>query len=129
MPDNKKHTILIVDDESFVRKVFGDIFKKRGYNVLLATNGQEGLSVMKREKPDMAILDILMPEMDGLKVLEEMKKQNLLKKIPVIILSAYSGPQYIDKALKLGASAYLGKADYQIEQILKKTKEILDGKK
>lgn len=125
---NKKK-ILIVDDEFFVRKIFGELFKKRGFDVILATNGDEGLDMIRNNKPDLVVLDILMPGKDGLEVLRQLKKEKIIEKLPVIVLSAFSGPQYVDTALELGAKAYLGKADYQIDEILSKVDELLGKNK
>ena len=129
MANQSKNKILIVDDEFFVRKIFGELFKKRGFDVMLATNGDEGLDMIRNNKPDLVVLDILMPGRDGLEVLRQLKKEKIIEKLPVIVLSAFSGPQYVDAAIELGAKAYLGKADYQIDEILSKIDELLGKSK
>lgn len=93
-----KKLILIVDDEPRIGKVLGLKLKLSQYQVLTATDGKEALEIIKREKPDLVLLDLVMPEMDGYQVLQEVRT---FSKVPIIIFTAR--PEGIEKAMRLGA--------------------------
>ena len=84
-------TILVVDDEKNIRELYSETFKKEGYNVLLAATGAEGLLLAAQNKIDLIILDIRLPDIDGLSVLEKLSRDNKKEVPPVILNSAYSG--------------------------------------
>ena len=83
----KKRTVCIIDDEADLREIYGTGFKREGFVVLTAENGEEGLAVIRREHPDAIILDLQMPVMDGFAVLKALKADPVLSDIPVVILS------------------------------------------
>jgi len=96
--------ILVIDDENLIRSLFRQFLETSGYSVALASDGREGLQMMKQQKPDLIITDIMMPEMDGLELLMHIKKQNL--DIPVIAISGGMKTQpanFLPQAKKLGA--------------------------
>lgn len=99
--------VLIVDDADFLRTVLEDILTKRGHAVLQAKNGSEGLEVLRNEQVDVCVLDIVMPGMSGMEVLERIKKEQ--PGIKVVMLSAMSRKRLVEQALQLGADAFVVK--------------------
>jgi len=112
--------ILIVEDEEILSDLLQKRLKKEGYGVLLARNGEEGLKMIKETEPDLVLLDIIMPKMSGFQVMEEMNKEENLKKIPVIIISNSGQPVEIGRAQELGAKDWLIKTEFDPEEVLKK---------
>lgn len=101
-PSSQK-TILIIDDQPFFVTLQQNLLKRQGYRVVAAANGAEGLARAKQYKPDLILLDIEMPEMDGFTVCEKLKQDEELKHIPVIILTATQDIKLNEKAFKAGA--------------------------
>jgi DNA-binding response OmpR family regulator len=121
--------ILFVEDEQAVQKTFGESLSNAGYEVVSALNGEIGFDLAKKEKPDLILLDLILPKVHGLEVLERLKKDKETKNIPVIILTNIEGAEEVDKALELGAIAYLVKTAYHLDELLGKVKGILEGRK
>lgn len=117
--------ILIIEDEKVLLDVLENKLKKEGYEVIIAENGVEGLEKIKKEKPSLILLDILMPKMNGFEVMEAMERNPDISKIPVIIISNSGQPLEIARALKLGAKDYLVKAEFDPQEVLTKVKKIL----
>ena len=117
--------ILIVDDESFLRDIVSIQLKAEGYDVIQATNGAEGLEKAKEEKPDLIILDIMLPKMNGYEVCGALKSDSEYSAIPIILFSARSQEQ--DKKLgeKVGADAYVTKL-FGSKELLAKVKELIE---
>lgn len=118
-----KIKIVLVEDDQFLSKILAFRLKDEGFDVVLASDGQEAIIVIKKERPDVVLLDLLLPKKSGFEVLEEIKFDDTVKQIPVIILSNLGQRTDIDKGLKLGASDYLVKANFSIEDIILKIKE------
>lgn len=118
-------TILFVEDEPTLQKLVGRFLEKEGYQVINALNGETGLELSKKMKPDLILLDLILPKKDGFEVLEELKKDEGTKDIPVIILTNLEGSGDVEKALSLGATTYLVKANYELAEVVKKIKETL----
>ncbi|GAB5410514.1 MAG: response regulator transcription factor [Balneolaceae bacterium] len=104
-----KKTILVVDDEKDLLDLIEYNLKKEGFNVLKAENGEEGIAVAKEGKPDLVLLDIMMPKMDGLEAVEIMRKDDDLKKIPIIFLTARSDEKTEVEGLNKGGDDYITK--------------------
>lgn len=122
--------ILIVDDDPLLVTMYEQKFKKDGFEVATALDGKEGLKKIKEEKPTAVLLDIMMPKMNGLEVLEEVKKDRKIKDIPVILLTNLArGEEDIYKGLEMGAVAYLVKSQIRPSQVVAKVKEILAATK
>jgi len=117
--------ILIAEDEEGLRELYRLRFELESFNVIFAKNGEEALKKIKKEKPDLVLLDIMMPKKSGIDVLKELRKDPTNKKIPVVILSVLSEEHFKTKAKKLGANAYLVKADVMASDVVSKVKEIL----
>jgi putative two-component system response regulator len=101
--------VLVCDDEVMNRKVASKILKKEGFEVLEAVNGQEALDVLKAEKVDLILMDLMMPVMDGYEATKKIKSDDTISHIPLIIISALSDRKAITKGLKLGANEYISK--------------------
>ncbi len=119
-------TILFIEDEPTLQKTVGQFLEKEGYQIKNALDGEIGLALAKEIKPDLILLDLILPKKDGFGVLEELKKDETTKDIPVIILTNLEGGADVEKALSLGATTYLVKANYELEEVVKKIKETLN---
>ncbi|MEQ9279566.1 MAG: response regulator transcription factor [Balneola sp.] len=104
-----KQTILVVDDEKDLLDLIEYNLKKEGFEVLKAENGEEGIAVAKEKNPDLVLLDIMMPKMDGMQAVEEMRRDDQLKKIPVIFLTARSDEKTEVEGLNKGGDDYITK--------------------
>ena len=122
MVDTKKK-ILIVDDERAILKVLSIKLKISGYEVTTALSGEEALELVNSAKPDIMLLDVIMPGVDGFEVLQKLRPSHQL---PVIVLSAR--PENAAKALSLGADDFLNKP-FDVNELLKKIEEVLGDKK
>ena len=117
--------ILLVEDEKILGEMYKDKFSKAGFEVHLVREAEEGLKLVKKEKPDLVVLDILLPRENGIFFLEERKKDSEIFSIPVIAFSNFDDPETKKEALKLGAKDYLIKTNYTPEEIVKKIKKYL----
>ena len=117
--------ILFIEDAPDLQKQVGEILKDEGFKILSALDGEEGLELIKREKPDLVLLDLILPKKDGFEVLKEVKKDEELKDIPVIILTNLEAMDDVEKALSLGATTYLVKANYELDEVVARIKKIL----
>jgi len=122
MPQN----ILIVEDDRFLRELIVQKLSKEKYNVFEAVDGEEGIKKIKEEKPDLVLLDLILPGIDGFEVLSQAKEEPEVSKIPVIILSNLGQREDIERGLKLGAADYLIKAHFTPGEIIEKVKKILE---
>ncbi len=117
--------ILFVEDEPTLQKAVGEILTQEDFKVLSALDGEKGLESIKKEAPDLVLLDLILPKKDGFEVLKEMKEDEKLKDIPVIVLTNLEGTGDVEKALSLGATTYLVKANYELEDVVKMIKQTL----
>jgi DNA-binding response OmpR family regulator len=120
-----KDKILIVEDEPFLLDMYKMKFKQGGFEVISATDGEEAIKISRREKPDIILLDIMMPKIDGFEVLENLKKNSLTKSIPVLIFSNFSQKEQKEKGIALGAADYFVKTNYTPAQVLEKVESVL----
>jgi CheY-like chemotaxis protein len=112
--------ILLVEDEEIIIELLQRKLNQEGYEVLIARSGEEGLKLIKETRPNLVLLDIILPKMNGLEVLEEINKNLSLKRIPVIIISNSGQPVELNKALKLGVKDWLIKTELEPEVLLEK---------
>jgi len=118
-------TILFIEDESALQKTFGEIFKQEGYEMISALDGEIGLRSAKTKKPDLILLDLILPKINGFDVLKQLKEDPDTKEIPVIVLTNLEGMQDIEKVIGLGATTYLVKANYSLVEVMEKIKKAL----
>lgn len=116
--EKSKKRILVVDDEIHIRNLLGTYLQKRGFDVKDAGNGREALPMLSTARPDLIILDVLMPLMDGFEFLRELRAATEHAGIPVIILSARSEERYVEKAIALQTDFYLPKP-IELDELLK----------
>ncbi len=117
--------ILIVEDDKFLRELITRKLIAENYEIVEAIDGEEGLKKIKEEKPDLVLLDLILPGIDGFEVLSKMKDDPALASIPVIILSNLGQREDVEKGLKLGAVDYLVKAHFTPNEIIEKVKNSL----
>lgn len=117
--------ILFIEDESALQKTFGDVLKKEGYEMGSALDGEIGLRLAKVQKPDLILLDLVLPKLHGFEVLKKLKEDNETKDIPVIVLTNLESIEEVEKALELGATTYLVKAQYSLREVIEKIKKAL----
>lgn len=118
-------TILFIEDEPVLQKNVGRFLEQEGYQVKNALDGQLGLELAKKFRPDLILLDLILPKKDGFEVLEELKTSQETKDIPVIVLTNLEGSTDVEKAISLGATTFLVKANYELQEVVKKIKEAL----
>lgn len=117
--------ILFVEDEATLQEALGDVLQQSGYKVIKALDGESGIRLAKSEKPDLILLDMVIPYKDGFEVLMELKEDEETTDIPVIILTNLEGMKDIDKALAAGAKNYLVKTKYKLEEVIEKIKKVI----
>ena len=124
-PDIIMKKILFIEDEAALQKTFGEVLEQEGYKMISAMDGEEGIRLVKSEKPDLILLDLIMPKLNGFEVLENLKSDKTTESIPVIVLTNLEGTGDVEKSLELGAMTYLVKANYTLEEVIKKIKQAL----
>jgi DNA-binding response OmpR family regulator len=120
-----KKKILIIEDEDTLQRALLEFLEAEGFEAISASDGETGIEMVKKEKPDLVLLDIIIPKKDGYKVLAEIKKDPETKKIPVILLTNLESPEDIQRAFDLGATTYLVKSNYKLEDVVNRIKEML----
>ncbi len=119
--------ILIVEDDAIISEMYANKFKEAGFDVYLAKDGQEALDKSLEIKPNLVLLDVVLPKMDGFEVLKKIKEDPKLKNdVKVILLTNLGEQKDIDKGLAMGAETYLIKAHYTPGKVVEKIKEILE---
>ncbi len=118
--------ILLIEDEGALQKSLGDTFRGDGFEVLSALDGATGERLAKTEKPDLIILDLVLPQKDGLDVFQTIKDDPMTKNIPVVILTNLERIEHVEKVLEMGAKTYLVKSNYTLKEILEKIKIIIN---
>ncbi|QQG46390.1 MAG: response regulator [Candidatus Niyogibacteria bacterium] len=121
--------VLIVEDEEFLVRVLKDNLETENFSADVAMDGDSAIERIRTNRPDIVLLDLLLPKRDGFSVLEEIKKDPALKTIPVIVLSNLGGDADIKKALSLGAENYFVKSQHPIEEVIDMVKAYLGGQR
>lgn len=117
--------ILIVEDDKFLRELISQKLAKEGYDITEAVDGEEGAKMAKEVKPDLILLDLILPGIDGFEVLSKIKADPLSSSIPVIILSNLGQKEDIERGFKLGATDYMIKAHFTPGEIVDKIRSLL----
>lgn len=118
--------ILFIEDEEALQSSMGEMLEQNGYAVLKALDGEAGIGIAKRELPQLILLDLILPKKNGFEVLSELKQDPATKNIPVAVLTNLEGSAEVEKALSLGATTYLVKANYKLEELLGKIEMVLN---
>jgi twitching motility two-component system response regulator PilH len=119
--------ILVVEDDPLMSRMYQKIFTFEGYDVTMAGDGQEGLDKAREIKPTLMLLDVMMPKLNGLQVLEKLKSDPETKSIPVVMLTNLAGEQDAEGALSKGAIKYIIKSEHDPKEVADMVKEILAG--
>ncbi|MBI2020962.1 response regulator [Candidatus Giovannonibacteria bacterium] len=125
---NKKTAILVVEDDKFLRDLIVQKLNKEGFFATEAIDGEEGLKNAKEKKPDLILLDLILPGVDGFEVLRRLKADSQTQAIPVIVLSNLGQKEDMDRAIASGAEEFMVKAHFTPGEIISKIKEILNKK-
>ena len=124
MSEQSKRKILIIEDDKSLQNALVEMLTQEKYEVVSAFDGEEGLRKAKDEKPDLILLDIILPKKDGYEILAEIKKGEE-KNIPILILTNLGEIDNVQKALDLGATTFMVKSDFSLKDVLEKVKENL----
>lgn len=127
MPDTIKHKILIAEDDIFISRAYKDGLQGAGFEVVIAADGQETIEKIRSEKPDLVLLDLIMPVKNGFEVLEEIKADKTLN-TRIVILSNLGQESDVEKGKELGAVDYLIKSNHSMKDIIEKVKQNLTNK-
>lgn len=119
---DKAKKILLIEDEELILNLLQRKLEKEGYKVTVARDGEEGMEKMRRNLPDIILLDIVMPKMGGFEVMEEVRKDKNLRSIPIIIISNSGQPVELDRAKRLGARDWLIKTEFDPKEVIVKIK-------
>ncbi len=125
----KKIKVLIVEDEESLSQMYAIKFEKEGFDVETALDGEVALEKALTVKPDFILLDVILPKIDGFSVLEKIREDSKLDKVPVVMLTNLGQTEDHEKGEKLGADDYLVKANCTPMEVVAKVKEVLDKKK
>tara|TARA_Y100000310_G_scaffold85265_1_gene82108 strand:+ start:25485 stop:25853 length:369 start_codon:yes stop_codon:yes gene_type:complete len=117
--------ILFIEDESALQETFGEVLKQEGYEVVKAMDGEAGLEMAKTQKPDLILLDLILPKLHGFEVLKKLKGDPETKEIPIIVLTNLEDMKDIENAIELGATTYLVKVNYSLDEVVSKIKKAL----
>ncbi len=121
--------ILVVEDDKFLRELITQKLSREGYDVKEAVDGEEGVIKVKEEKPDIILLDLILPGIDGFEVLAKIKEDPEVENIPVVILSNLGQRDDVERGLKLGAVDFLIKAHFTPGEIIEKVEKIMKDKR
>lgn len=114
--------ILLIEDDVFFRKFYAEKLKEQGYEIDEASDGAEGLEKIMSGKPDLIVLDLIMPKKDGFEVLTARANNPAIKKIPVLVFSTLGQEPDVEKAKKMGANDYVNKSLFKFEDLIAKIK-------
>lgn len=117
--------VLIIEDDELVSRMYTKVLSYEGIEVEMAKSGKAGIDKARETQPDLIFCDVMMPQMNGIEVLDRLKAQEETKEIPVIMLTNLSGTQDADLAVKKGAAAYLVKSEHRPKEIAEKIKEYI----
>ncbi len=117
--------ILLVEDDPFLIDIYTTKFKENGFSIEAASDGNQAIRVLSEKKPDLLLLDIVLPRVDGWEILRQIKVDEKLKDVPVVVLSNLGQKSEIDKAFALGAAKYLIKAHYTPSEVVAEVKKSL----
>lgn len=125
MNDNPKKKILLIEDDSFISQMYSMKFRRTEFDFLVAKDGAEGLEMIKNQKPDLILLDIILPEIEGFEILRMIKENPELNAIPVVLLTNLGQQDNIQKGMAMGAKDYIIKAHYTPQEVVDKVTSYL----
>jgi len=122
----RKIKILLVEDDPFLLSMYTTKFEMENFEVVTAGDGDKGLKLARKEAPDIILLDIMLPKMDGFEVLKVLKSDKVVSHTPVILLTNLSQKSEVEQGLSLGAKDYLIKAHFMPSEVVEKIKELVN---
>ncbi len=125
MPGQSAKKILIVEDDRSLQNALVEVLNREGFVTVSVLDGEEALAKLASDKPDLVLLDIILPKKDGYEVLAEMKKNEATKDLPVLILTNLEEVDNVQKALDLGATTFMVKSDFSLKDVVQKVRENL----
>ena len=125
MPNIKETKILVIDDDPFILDMYVLKFKDQGFEIDTATDGKAGLEKIKSFKPDMVLLDVVMPKMDGFDVIQKLKEESQPRTFKILFLTNFGQKEDVERGMQLGADGYIIKAHFTPSEVVAKVKEIL----
>lgn len=123
--ENNEVKILLIEDDPFLLSMYATKFELEGFKIATADNGEKGLEMAVKENPDIILLDILMPKMNGFEVLERLKSDPKIKDVPVILLTNLNQKDEVERGMALGADDYLIKAHFMPSEVVGKIRKII----
>ena len=120
-----KKTLLVIEDEEFLVKAYKTILEQEDIDVLVARNGDEAIAFLERDPPDLVLLDLMLPGMDGFEVLQALRANEHWKQVPVIVTTNLGQAKDLERTKQLGATDYWVKADTTMDEIIEKVKQYL----
>lgn len=126
MDENKKIKALIIEDDSYISDMYKIKMEAENFEVVIAEDGVKGLKELEKYRPDVILLDVVMPKVDGFSVLKTIKNNSDIKDIPVVMLTNLGQKDNVERGFELGASGYIIKAHFTPSEVVKKVKEILE---
>jgi len=123
-----RNKILLVEDSKVIQQMYRNKLLLEEFTVVTADNGMEAIKILSQEKPDLVLLDLMMPIMDGYKVLQVIKTDPRLSDIPVLVFSAKGQPEEVEKSLNLGAAGYIVKATTKPNEVIEQIRKALRNK-
>lgn len=126
MTEVQKKTILVVEDDTALRRILQDKLTTENFSVLTAADGEAALTVFFKNLPDLILLDIYMPKMNGIEMLEKLRSDKRGENVPVLLLTNDDDPQDIKQTLKNNATDFLIKTDWSLEDVVGRIKEVLN---
>lgn len=118
--------ILVVDDDMFIRDVYAEVLQAEKYDVAVAVDGEQALKMIEDGGFDLVLLDVMLPKMDGITVLAQVKQNPKVANVPIIMLTNFGQSDLVDKATKMGATEYLLKYAFTPGEVVEKVKKILE---
>jgi CheY-like chemotaxis protein len=123
--DARARLILLAEDDRFLRKAADTALRRHGFSVVTATNGEEALEALRTMKPDLILLDLIMPKVQGFEVLRSVKENPATAHIPVVVLSNLGQEGDVKRAMESGATAYFVKANLTLEDMVTQVESVL----
>lgn len=117
--------ILFIEDEPSLQKTVGEILEQENFKVLRALDGEVGINLARTEKPDLILLDLILPKKDGFRIIQELRADQATANLKIIVLTNLESSTDVERALELGATTYLVKTNYELEEVVQKIKDLL----
>lgn len=119
--------VLLAEDDRFLRKAGETALRRRGFTVVSATDGEEAIRLAREEAPDLVLLDLIMPKLQGFEVLAALKRDPATRSIPIIVLSNLGQEQDVERAMAAGALAYFVKANFSLQELVRTVEQVLEA--